>query len=150
MEITSKKLKEIGERLRKIRQEKNMSQTDVAEAMGVLPNQYNKVENGKVSPGLETLVRVAEALDVSVDVVIYGKNKYAEKEAKETGMKDLAAITDKEIIRRMKLIHDLPSEDKFTALEMLDLLIAKNAIKGLSGIISDFNSRKNPRYEPKK
>ena len=47
VQITSKTLKEIGLRLRKIREEKRMSQTEIAQSMKMLPNQYNKVENGK-------------------------------------------------------------------------------------------------------
>lgn len=147
MQITPKILKEIGDRLRKLRQERNMSQTDVAEAMKVLPNQYNKVENGKVSPGLDTLVRIADALEVSIDVIVYGKNKYAEKAAAKARKEGMEAIGDDDILRRMKIINEMSPEDKFTALEMLDLVIAKNALKGLTGLINDFNSRKNPRFE---
>lgn len=121
-----------------------MSQTDVAEAMKVLPNQYNKVENGKVSPGLDTLVRIAEALDVSIDMIVYGKNKYADKAAAKARKEGMEDIGDDDVLRRMKIVNDMPPDDKFTALEMLDLVITKSAIKGLAG---DFNSRKNPRYE---
>jgi len=144
VQITPKTLKEIGDRLRKLRQERDMSQTDVAEAMKVLPNQYNKVENGKVSPGLDTLVRIAEALDVSIDMIVYGKNKYADKAAAKARKEGMEDIGDDDVLRRMKIVNDMPPDDKFTALEMLDLVITKSAIKGLAG---DFNSRKNPRYE---
>ena len=75
VQITSKTLKEIGLRLRKIREEKRMSQTEIAQSMKMLPNQYNKVENGKARPSLETLTKIAEALDVSLDVIVYGYSR---------------------------------------------------------------------------
>ena len=71
-------------------------------------------------------------------------NKHADKAAAKARKEDMEAIADDDVLRRMKIVNDMPPDDKFTALEMLDLVITKSAIKGLAG---DFNSRKNPRYE---
>lgn len=133
MSITDKQFKEIGKRLKKLREDKRISQTELASSMDMLPNQYGKVENGKVLPSLKTLVKAAEALEVSIDEIVYGVESPV-----------TLSIKDTELVRKMNIISELPPEDKFIALEMLDLLIAKNAIKGLA---KDFSSRTHPRFK---
>jgi len=133
MSMTEKQFKEIGKRLKKLREDKRISQTELASSMDMLPNQYGKVENGKVLPSLKTLVKAAEALEVSIDEIIYGVESPV-----------TLSIKDTELVRKMNIISELPPEDKFIALEMLDLLIAKNAIKGLA---KDFSSRTHPRFK---
>lgn len=131
--MTDKQFKEIGKRLKKIREDKRISQTELASSMDMLPNQYGKVENGKVLPSLKTLVKAAEALEVSIDEIVYGVESPV-----------TLSIKDTELVKKMNIISELPAEDKFIALEMLDLLIAKNAIKGLA---KDFTSRTHPRFK---
>jgi transcriptional regulator with XRE-family HTH domain len=133
MSVTEKQFKEIGKRLKKFREDKRISQTELAESMDILPNQYGKVENGKVLPSLKTLVKAAEALEISIDEIVYGVQSPV-----------ALSIKDAELVKKMNIISELPAEDKFIALEMLDLLIAKNAIKGLA---KDFTSRTHPRFK---
>ena len=133
MAIIDKQFREIGKRLKKIREDKRISQTELASTMDMLPNQYGKVENGKVLPSLKTLVKAARALEVSIDEIVYGVESPV-----------TLSIKDTELVKKMNIINELPPEDKFIALEMLDLLIAKNAIKGLA---RDFGSRTHPRFK---
>lgn len=133
MSVTEKQFKEIGKRLKKFREDKRISQTELAESMDMLPNQYGKVENGKVLPSLKTLVKAAEALEISIDEIVYGVQSPV-----------TLFIRDAELVKKMNIISELPAEDKFIALEMLDLLITKNAIKGLA---KDFTSRTHPRFK---
>ncbi len=129
MQITTKTLKEIGNRLRKIREEKRMSQTEVALAMKMVPTQYNKVENGNVNPGLETMVKISEALDVSLDVIVYGKQRYVSKENQEV------VIPDAELAQKMTVISGLSPEDKFIANQLVDLILTKKTLKDLTSTL---------------
>lgn len=133
MHTTDKQFKEIGKRLKKMREDRRMSQTELASSMEMLPNQYGKVENGKVLPSLKTLVKAAEALEVSIDEIVYGVESPVS-----------LSIKDTELVKKMNVISELPPEDKFIALEILDLLITKSAIKGLA---NNFASRTHPRFK---
>lgn len=133
MPTIEKQFKDLGKRLKQLREDKRISQTELASSMDMLPNQYGKVENGKVLPSLKTLVKAAEALEVSIDEIVYGIESPVN-----------ISIKDTELVKKMNIISELPPEDKFIALEMLDLLIAKNAIKGLA---KDFTSRSHPRFK---
>ena len=52
--------------LKKIRKEKGMSQKVLAESSDMIPSTYSRIESGQVSPGLSTLIRLAESLEVEV------------------------------------------------------------------------------------
>jgi transcriptional regulator with XRE-family HTH domain len=54
----------INQRLRKLREEKGLSQGDVAHASGLLRCYISHVEHGGTVPSRETLERFAAALDV--------------------------------------------------------------------------------------
>lgn len=125
VQITSKALKEIGLRLRKIREEKRMSQTEIAQSMKMLPNQYNKVENGKVSPSLETLTKISEALDVSLDVIVYG---YSRNNIKPE---------DASLSEKLQKLNALSEEEKYIANELLNLVFARQSLKNIIGNFKD-------------
>jgi len=54
----------IGTRLRKLREDKRLSQGDIEERTGLLRCYISRVENGHTVPSLETLERLASALEI--------------------------------------------------------------------------------------
>src|SRR5579862_7853757 len=54
----------IGERLRELRELKNLSQGDVEKRTGLLRCYVSRVENGHTVPAVETLEKFARALEV--------------------------------------------------------------------------------------
>src|SRR5579872_5417047 len=61
----------IGRRLRKLREEKNLSQGDIENRTGLLRCYISRVENGHTVPSLETLERLAAALEVPLYQLFY-------------------------------------------------------------------------------
>src|SRR5215813_14325374 len=61
----------IGRRLRNLREEKNLSQGDIEKRAGLLRCYISRVENGHTVPSLETLERLAAALEVPLYVLLY-------------------------------------------------------------------------------
>ena len=55
----------IAIKIRKILKDKNLKQIDLAERMGVSPQQVNKILSGKENLCIETIAKVAKALDLS-------------------------------------------------------------------------------------
>ena len=54
----------IGTHLRKLREHKKLSQGDIEERTGLLRCYISRVENGHTVPSLETLERLASALEI--------------------------------------------------------------------------------------
>jgi transcriptional regulator with XRE-family HTH domain len=61
----------IGERLRDLREEKNLSQGQIEERSGLLRCYISRVENGHTVPSLETLEKLARALQVPLYSIFY-------------------------------------------------------------------------------
>ena len=118
-------LTNIGTRIRKIRESKRLTQTEVASKMEVRPNQYGLVENGKVLPSLKTLVKVAQALNVTTDELIFGKKPI-----------ETVEVQDQELAKKMNVISELEPADKYVATEIIDLILAKKTLKELASKFS--------------
>ena len=56
----------IGDRLRALREEKKLSQGDIEKRTGLLRCYISRVENGHTVPAIETLEKLARALEVSL------------------------------------------------------------------------------------
>ena len=61
----------IGQRLRLLRENKNLSQGDIEKASGLLRCYISRVEHGHTVPSLETLERFADALEVPLYRLFY-------------------------------------------------------------------------------
>jgi transcriptional regulator with XRE-family HTH domain len=61
----------IGERIRALREQRQLSQGDIEEKTGLLRCYISRVENGHTVPSLETLERFAGALDVPLYRLFY-------------------------------------------------------------------------------
>jgi transcriptional regulator with XRE-family HTH domain len=61
----------LGERLRKLRVEKSLRQSDVEQRSGLLRCYISRVEHGYTVPSLETLERMARALEVPMYRLFY-------------------------------------------------------------------------------
>jgi len=56
----------IGDRLREMREEKKLSQGDIEKRTGLLRCYISRVENGHTVPSLETLAKIAEAMEIAL------------------------------------------------------------------------------------
>lgn len=62
---------QIGARLRMLRDEKGLSQGDIEERTGLMRCYVSRLENGHTIPSLETLERLAKALEVPLYKMFY-------------------------------------------------------------------------------
>ena len=56
--------------LKELRETASISQKQLAEAIGVSQQSINKYENHNIEPDIETLIRIADYFDTSVDYLI--------------------------------------------------------------------------------
>ena len=60
----------LGKNIKRIREEKNMSQGDICRAVGLDRAQMSNIEAGKGNPTLATIEKIAQALDVAIEDLI--------------------------------------------------------------------------------
>ena len=76
----------IGERLKALREHKKMSQGDIEKRTGLMRVYISRVENGHTVPSIETLKKMARALEIPMYQLFYdGENPPAPGIPKITG-----------------------------------------------------------------
>ncbi len=62
--------KKLGENLKRIRTEKNITQTQIAKTLSANRSFVSNIENGKTNPTLSTITNLAKALGVLVSELL--------------------------------------------------------------------------------
>ena len=72
----------IGTNIKSLREERNLTQEQVAEALGISFQAVSSWERDEYRPDTDKLIRLAEILDVSISAIVEEKNKaFKTKEA---------------------------------------------------------------------
>ena len=58
------------ERLKKIRHEKGLTAQHMEECLGMMMRSYRNYESGDREPSIDTIVKIADILDVSLDYLL--------------------------------------------------------------------------------
>jgi transcriptional regulator with XRE-family HTH domain len=64
--------KEVGHNIAEARQQAGLTQMQFSERVGMIQQEISRMERGRHTPRLETLVRVARALDVPLAALLIG------------------------------------------------------------------------------
>lgn len=64
----------LGEKIKIYRENKNMTQYEIAEILGVKPATVSKYESGTLEPNIESLKKLAELFEVSIDELLKEDN----------------------------------------------------------------------------
>jgi transcriptional regulator with XRE-family HTH domain len=84
--------KQIGEKLRKLRESKNMTTRQVGEAVGVAHSYVSMIENGKV-PSLDKIKKLCDLYSVPVSY-LFGEETEPNEELKNIGVEWIAFAED--------------------------------------------------------
>ena len=87
-------MKSIGETIASLRKQKGMTQNELAEKMNVTDKAVSKWERDLSCPDINTISKLADILDVSVEELLKAKNKENSNTAK---MKDLINLIFKAV-----------------------------------------------------
>lgn len=66
---------EIGKKLKELRKNASLTQEELAKKLDISRVNYTRYETNKVRPDFETLIKLADFYDVSLDE-IFGRKKY--------------------------------------------------------------------------
>jgi transcriptional regulator with XRE-family HTH domain len=110
------------QRLRELRRQKNLSQTELGEKAGVHYTHISKYERGVSTPSVETIRGLAEALGVSTDFLMDGDTQDAAR----------ARFQDRELLRQFQEVEKLPEEDKDLVKRFLDAFLFKRQVENMT------------------
>lgn len=112
----------LGERIRQLRKESGWHQAELGAKIGTDSQCVSRYETSKITPSLDAIVRIAEALNISIDHLLIDDIPLRPLHAAEHNLRDR--------------LGELSSEDLNSLLHMLDALVAKNRLKALAGGVS--------------
>ena len=67
-------------KLKKLREEKKMKQQEVADKLGIARTTYASYEQGKREPDHETLIKIADYYNVTIDFLLRGESQETQDE----------------------------------------------------------------------
>ncbi len=97
--------KEIGYRVKNLRIEREIAQTELARAIGVSQTHLSNIETGKVGLTTENVVKLAEVLDCSLDEILLGRK--VNRQSKLEMAKEISILNDftlGDVVRALQLL----------------------------------------------
>ena len=82
----------VSKNIKKLRNEKNLTQEDIAKKLFVTRQTVSSWESGRTQPDIETLVKLSEIFSVSTEELIYGKTKLMSSQEKENASRQKLII----------------------------------------------------------
>ena len=109
-------MEQLAEKLREFRQDRGLTQARLAELLEVSPRVYNRWETEAVAPRLDTLVKIANILEVSLDALV------GRAEPKESHLR----LHNPKLHQLYQEIDHLSDEDQKALVILLDSLVKRS------------------------
>jgi len=108
-----------GRNLSRFRKEKGLTQADLVKKSGVAISQIRRYEADKSSPTLDVITRLAKALGISIDELVFDKDK------------GIAAgkLMDRELLEQFEMISILGEEERQAVKKILEGVIVKHQVE---------------------
>lgn len=116
------KMREFGVRLTQLRERLQLSITELAGLIGVDYMQISRYEKGQGLPSLDTAVRLAQVLKVSLDQLVTGS---------ELPEPPPPPLKNARLRERLRQLEAIPAARQELALRVLDTVIAGQALEDL-------------------
>ncbi|MFK7002164.1 helix-turn-helix transcriptional regulator [Flavobacterium oreochromis] len=108
-----------GDNLKKIRSDKDISQGDLAKMIDVHATHISRYERNLTSPTIDVAKKIADALEVSTDALIYGSNEQIINNK----------INDDELLQLFHKIQHLNQEEISSVKTMLKAFVFQKDIQ---------------------
>jgi transcriptional regulator with XRE-family HTH domain len=112
----------LGERIKALRVEAGWSQAELAERVGGDGRQISRYENGRITPSLDALTRIAEAFNTSLDYLVFDDQARRPLDAPANLLE--ARLTE---------TAELDEEDQRALLDHLDALLTRTRLRTITG-----------------
>lgn len=112
----------LGERMKRLRQERGWSQGQLAQKLKVHQKQISGYERSVHLPSTDLLIRIAELFNVSLDYLAFDNREDVRR----------VQIGDRELLQKLEELDKFPEQDKATIKAVLDTFILKNRFQKLA------------------
>lgn len=114
-----KHMEHIGFIIKELRTKNNMTQQQVANLVHMHRSNYSRVEKGERDLSIESIKKVADYFDLSIDELV----------SYEGGRPTEVVIEHKGILEQVKLIAQLDEDEKNVVFKMIEAFLTKKKFK---------------------
>ena len=108
----------VGEQIRRLRREKNFTQAELAERIGINKQNISRYESGKAEPRKSTLRKLAEVLEVTTEQLLSRGTE---------GENDLPE--DPRLLNLLREVDRLPEKDKEALIRLMNIVVREHRIQ---------------------
>lgn len=108
----------IHTKIKDLRKEKGWSQKELAGKLDMHPVNMTKLEKGQNMPSVDTLIRMSDVFNVSIDYLL----------SDEVMQKGSAILQDKELLEAFAKVERMDDKNKILIKEFLDAFIIKQQL----------------------
>ena len=112
-------MEHMGKIIKKIREEKGLTQQQIAELIHMHRSNYSKVESGERDLSIEAANRIAKNFGMTIDQLVNF----------DGALPSEVTIEDKTLAEQVKLIEQLDLEEKNMVFKMIDTFLTKKKFK---------------------
>lgn len=124
-EMAADEMKGFAQRLKALRERRQLSQQALAEIVGLHLSQLSRLERGVSRPNAETVLALAHALRATTDALLSG----------DTAGEQPLEIDNLRLYERFRALGTLGREDQETVVRLIDAVIAKHRLEDLANQI---------------
>ncbi len=112
-------MKHIGTIIKSLREEKGVTQQQIADLVHMHRSNYSKVEKGERDLSVDATNKIATFFGLTIDQLLNS----------EDHIPDEITVEDKSLIEQVKLIAQLDPEEKSMVFKMIDTFLTKKKFK---------------------
>jgi transcriptional regulator with XRE-family HTH domain len=109
----------VGQNIKKIREEKNLTQQQIAELIHMHRSNYSKVESGQRELSVDAINKVAKYFGMTIDQIVNFDGAVPQE----------ITIEDKTMMEQVKMIQELEPDEKNMVFKMVDTFLTKKKFK---------------------
>lgn len=112
-------MQHIGITIKKIREEKGLTQQQVADLVHMHRSNYSRIESGERDLSLEAVSKIARYLGMSIDQLVHFDGRLPAE----------ITLEDKSVVEQVRLIGQLEDDEKNTVFKVIDTFLTKKRFK---------------------
>jgi transcriptional regulator with XRE-family HTH domain len=112
-------MQHIGKNIKRIREEKGLTQQSIADLIAMHRSNYSRVETGDRDLSIDAIGKIAKYFSMTIDQLVNFEGDIPQE----------VTIEDKSLVEQVKLIQGLELEEKNMVFKMVDTFLTQKKFK---------------------
>ena len=110
---------DIGANIKRLREDRGIKQSEIADLIGMHRSNYSKIEGGQREISVDALSKIAKYFGMTIDQLVNLDGATPQE----------VTVEDKTLMEQVKMIQELEPEEKSMVFKMVDTFLTKKRFK---------------------